>query len=101
MLEAAVQAYRERRVKVFATVVTIGSLLALPPTLLLAYFGTNSTNVDSRLSIFDLRHYGIAYLVVWVPFIALTTGALIMRSRIRPHAPQWRSARRRLTLQAG
>ena len=42
MLSASVQAYMERRDKIFAGAVAIGSLLALPPTLLLAYFGTNS-----------------------------------------------------------
>jgi hypothetical protein len=90
MLEASVQAYTEGRDKVFATVIAIGSLLALPPTLLLAYFGTNSTNVDSNISIFNLRHYGIVYLVVWIPFIALAAGAAIMRHRIQPRRPEWR-----------
>ncbi|HEX3515285.1 MAG TPA: hypothetical protein VHT26_14915, partial [Trebonia sp.] len=47
-LEASLQAYTERRDKALAALVAIGSLLALPPTLLLAYFGTNSTNVDAR-----------------------------------------------------
>jgi len=70
-LEASIQAYTERRDKALAALVAIFSLLALPPALLLAYFGTNSTNVDAGFSIFDLRHYGIAYLVVWLPFIAL------------------------------
>ncbi|MGH3290569.1 MAG: hypothetical protein ACRDP7_02055, partial [Trebonia sp.] len=65
------------------------TLLALPPTLLLAYFGTNSTNVDARLSIFDLHHYGVAYLVVWLPFIALAVAALVLRWRIQPRAPGW------------
>jgi hypothetical protein len=55
-LEASIQAYTERRDKALAALVAIGSLLALPPTLLLAYFGTNSTNGDAHRSIFDLRH---------------------------------------------
>ncbi len=65
------------------------SLLALPPMLLLAYFGTNSTNVDARFSIFDLRHYGVAYLVVWLPFIALAVAALVLRWRIQPRTRGW------------
>ena len=32
---------------------------------------TNSANVNQNLSIFDLRHYGIAYLVAWIPFLVL------------------------------
>ena len=88
-LEASVQAYTERRDKVLAALVAVFSLFALPPTLLLAYFGTNSTNVDARFSIFDLRHYGIAYLVVWCPFIALAIAALVLRWRIQPRTRGW------------
>ena len=88
-LEASVQAYTERRDKVLAALVAVFSLFALPPTLLLAYFGTNSTNVDARFSIFDLRHYGVAYLVVWCPFIALAIAALVLRWRIQPRTRGW------------
>lgn len=94
-LEAAVQEYLERRDKVFAAVIAIGSLLALPPALLLAYFGVNSTDVNPNFSIFDLRHYGAVYLVAWVPFIALVAAAAVMRRRIRPDASRYRSASRR------
>jgi len=87
-LEASAQEYTEQRGKIFAGTVAIGSLLALPPALLLAYFGINSTNVNSNLSIFDLRHYGITYLIVWVPFIVLVVGAGIMRYRVRPRRPE-------------
>lgn len=48
LLSASVQAYTERRDRIFAGAIAIGSLLALPPTLLLAYFGTNSTNVNQH-----------------------------------------------------
>jgi hypothetical protein len=89
MLSASVQAYTERRDKILAGAIAIGSLLALPPTLLLAYFGINSTNVNQHLSIFDVRHYGIAYLVAWLPFVALVGGAAVMRRRIQPAAPKW------------
>ena len=90
LLSESVLAYTERRDKIFAGAIAIGSLLALPPTLLLAYFGTNSTNVNQHLSIFDVRHYGIAYLVAWLPFLALVGGAAVMRRRIQPRAPEWR-----------
>jgi len=82
MLGAAAQEYTERRDKIFATVVAIGSLLALPPALLLAYFGVNSSNVDPHRSIFDMGHYGLAYLAAWTPFIALVALAAIMRRRV-------------------
>ena len=86
-LEASVQAYTERRDKIFAVAIATGSLLALPPTLLLAYFGVESAS--PHVSIFNLHHYGIAYLVAWLPFAALVTGALIMRRRIQPRRPEW------------
>lgn len=89
MLSASVQAYTERRDRIFAGAIAIGSLLALPPTLLLAYFGTNSTDVNQHVSIFDVRHYGVAYLVAWLPFLALVGGAAVMRRRIQPRAPDW------------
>lgn len=89
-LAAAIQEHEERRDKIFAGAIAIGTLLALPPALLLAYFGTNSTNVNQNLSIFDLRHYGLAYLVAWLPFLALVGGAAVMRRRVRLDAPRWR-----------
>lgn len=96
-LEAAVQEYRERRDKVFTTVIAIGSLLALPPALLLAYFGVNSTDIHSNFSIFDLHHYGVVYLVAWVPFIVLALAAAVMRHRIRPDASRYRTGRHRVS----
>jgi hypothetical protein len=89
MLEASAQAYTEQREKILAGAIAIGSLLALPPALLLAYFGINSTNVDPHLSIFDFSHYLIVYLVVWIPFVALVAGATFMRRRVKPRRPEW------------
>ncbi|MGQ4424788.1 hypothetical protein ACN6LL_007341 [Streptomyces violaceoruber] len=45
-LETAAQQYAEDRDRVLAAVIAAGSLLALPPALLLAYFGVNSSDVD-------------------------------------------------------
>lgn len=94
-LEASLQAYTEQKDKVLVGLVAVGSLLALPPTLLLAFFGTNSTNVDSHFSIFDLRHYGVAYLIVWCPFLALAIAALLLRFRIQPRTQGWSRQERR------
>jgi hypothetical protein len=88
-VEASLQAYTEQKDKVLVGLVAVGSLLALPPTLLLTFFGTNSTNVDAHFSIFDLRHYGVAYLVVWCPFLALAIAALLLRWRIQPRTQGW------------
>jgi hypothetical protein len=83
VLEASIQAYTERRDKIFGVAIAIGTLLALPPTLLLAYFG-----VDPHVSIFNLHQYGVAYLVAWLPFIILVTGAVIIRRRIQPRTQE-------------
>ena len=81
-LETATQTYIEKRDKVVAAVVAVGSVLALPPALLLAFFGVNSDDVDPRRSILDLHRYGIAYALAWLPFLALAAVAVIARRRI-------------------
>jgi len=81
-LETATQAYIEKRGKVVAAVVAVGSVLALPPALLLAFFGVNSNDVDPRRSILDLHRYGVAYGLAWLPFLALAAVAVIARRRI-------------------
>jgi hypothetical protein len=89
LLNAATHEYTEQRGRIFAGAVAIGTLLALPPALLLAYFGTNSTQVSNGVSIFNMHHYLIVYLVIWIPFILLVGGAAIMRSQVRPRWPTW------------
>jgi hypothetical protein len=86
-LTASAHQYAEQRDKIFTGAVAIGSLLALPPALLLAYFGINSTQVNNRISIFNMHHYLVVYLVIWLPFIMLVGGAAILRSRVRPRWP--------------
>lgn len=81
-LETATQTYIEKRDKVVAAVVAVGSVLALPPALLLAFFGVNSNDVDPRRSILDLHRYGVAYALAWLPFLALAAVAAIARRRI-------------------
>jgi hypothetical protein len=98
LLDASTAEYTERRGRIFATSVAIGSLMALPPALLLAFFGVNSTDVNDHSSILDLNRYGIVYLAVWLPFVTLVVIAAIMRRRVRLHMPEWydigRGARR-------
>jgi len=81
-LETATQTYVEKRDKVVAAVVGVGSVLALPPALLLAFFGVNSNDVDPRRSVLDLHRYGVAYALAWLPFLALAAVAVIARRRI-------------------
>lgn len=81
-LETASQQYAENRDRVLAGVIAVGSLLALPPALLLAYFGVNSSDVDPRRSILDVHHYGVAYAIAWLPFLLLIVVGLFARRRI-------------------
>ncbi|MFJ6070853.1 hypothetical protein ACIQFU_08390 [Streptomyces sp. NPDC093065] len=96
-LETASQQYAEDRDRVLAAVIAVGSLIALPPALLLAYFGVNSSDVDSRRSILDLHHYGVAYAVAWLPFVLLIVVGLVARRRIslRLSGPDADAAERR------
>ncbi|MEU1046523.1 hypothetical protein ABZ400_15340 [Streptomyces sp. NPDC005897] len=96
-LETASQRYAEDRDRVLAAVIAVGSLIALPPALLLAYFGVNSSDVDPDRSILDVRHYGVAYATAWLPFLLLIAVGLVARRRIslRLSAPEATPAERR------
>jgi hypothetical protein len=97
VLETASQQYHERRDKVIAAVIAAGSILALPPALLLAFFGVNSNDVNPKLSILDIHRYGLAYLLAWLPFLILVTIGAIARHRIRMDRPGRQTQRRSKT----
>ncbi|RJQ71602.1 hypothetical protein D5S17_27790 [Pseudonocardiaceae bacterium YIM PH 21723] len=84
-LEAAVADATERRNKVLSAMVAIGTLLALPPALLLAFFGVNGTEVNDTASITDLDHYWPAYVLATMPFILLVGVGSYLYLRIRPN----------------
>lgn len=81
-LETATQAFEQRRAKVVEAVIAVGTVLALPPALLLSFFGVNSTDVDPRYSILDLHRYGAAWALAWLPFLVLAAVGLVARRRI-------------------
>ncbi|MER6346768.1 hypothetical protein ACWC10_27410 [Streptomyces sp. NPDC001595] len=79
-LDAALAERDERRDRTISGLVAAATLIALPPTLLLAFFGVNGSNVDEHRSILDLGKYGVAYLLAWLPFIVLVViGYLLLR----------------------
>lgn len=88
-LQAGDRERSERRDRLVAIFVAIASLLALPPALLLAFFGISSPNVHPNDSIFDLHVYWGAYIIVWLPYILLVSigGFLYARPRRRGGAP--------------
>lgn len=79
-LEAELAERDDRRDRTVSALVAVATGIALPPTLLLAYFGVNASNVNNRRSIFDLHAYGWAYVLAWLPFVALAVvGYLLLR----------------------
>jgi hypothetical protein len=84
-LEAAIAEQTERRDRLFSGLLAVGTLLALPPTLLLAFFALAP---DTRRSIFDLRMHWAAYLIAFLPFIALVVSGWLLRRRIRASSSQ-------------
>ncbi|MEU1479847.1 hypothetical protein [Streptomyces sp. NPDC005760] len=69
-LDAELSERDDRRDRTVSVLVAIATLIALPPTLLLAFFGVNATTVNPHRSVFD-AHYLPAYLLAWVPFLVL------------------------------
>lgn len=94
-LAAAAQEQEEQRHRVVSLVIAVGSLIALPPGLLLAFFGVNALEVDQNSSIFDLGRYWPAYALAWLPFVALVTAGFLPLRRLRAGSAQLRIHSRR------
>jgi hypothetical protein len=84
-LGAAIQDQVERRDRLFSGLLAVGTLLAVPPALLLAFFALTP---DARRSLFDLDEHWVAYVLAWVPFITLVTVGWVLRRRIRARSTQ-------------
>ncbi|MDN0198428.1 hypothetical protein [Streptomyces sp. S.PNR 29] len=79
-LDAELAERDDRRDRTVSGLVAAATLIALPPTLLLAFFGVNGTDVDDKRSILDLGAYGTAYALAWLPFVILVViGYLLLR----------------------
>ncbi|MFD8237354.1 hypothetical protein ACFV20_36450 [Streptomyces sp. NPDC059696] len=82
-LDAELAERDDRRDRTVSGLVAAATLIALPPTLLLAFFGVNGTNVDEHRSILDLRVYGTAYALAWLPFVVLVVIGYVLLRRVR------------------
>jgi hypothetical protein len=82
-LDAALAERDDRRDRTVSGLVAAATLIALPPTLLLAFFGVNGSDVDEHRSILDLRAYGTAYALAWLPFVVLVLTGWILLRRVR------------------
>lgn len=89
-LESAVQEQSELRDRILSWVVAVGTLIALPPAMLLAFFGANATQVDPRRSIFDLHAYWGAYLLAWLPYILIVCVWFVLQRANRRRSRQLR-----------
>jgi hypothetical protein len=83
-LDAAFQEQSEHRDQLFSGVLAIGTLLAVPPALLLAYFALGAGGSKAL----DLNTHTGPYLLAWIPFIALICVAWVWRHQIKAHSPQ-------------
>ncbi|MFF6876184.1 hypothetical protein ACFY9S_12825 [Streptomyces sp. NPDC012474] len=81
-LDAELAERDDRRDRTVSGLVAAATLIALPPTLLLAFFGVNGTNVDDQRSILDLRAYGTAYALAWLPFVVLVVIGWVLLRRV-------------------
>ncbi|MFF7865666.1 hypothetical protein ACFZCT_04280 [Streptomyces qaidamensis] len=81
-LDAELAERDDRRDRTVSGLVAAATLIALPPTLLLAFFGVNGTNVDEHRSILDVRAYGTAYALAWLPFVVLVVIGWILLRRV-------------------
>ena len=79
------QQQTERRDRVFATVLAIATLLAVPPALLLAFFALDG---DVQNSLRHVRAHAAVYAAVWGPFIVLIAGGWIARRFFTARSPQ-------------
>ncbi|MER8224207.1 hypothetical protein ABTZ58_27190 [Streptomyces sp. NPDC094143] len=82
-LDAQLAERDDRRDRTVSGPVAAATLIALPPTLLPAFFGVNGTNVDEHRSIPGLRAYGTAYAPAWPPFVVLALIGWILLRRVR------------------
>ncbi|MBB5873382.1 hypothetical protein F4553_006816 [Allocatelliglobosispora scoriae] len=83
VLASAEQSLQERRDRMLTTMVAVGSMIAIPPALLLAYFGSSTSDITGERSIFDLSVYWPAYLLAWAPFTGLLVIGWLARRRVR------------------
>ncbi|MET9735876.1 hypothetical protein ABZZ79_36215 [Streptomyces sp. NPDC006458] len=80
--DAALADEKERRDGIVSGLLAVATLIALPPTLLLAFFGANASDIDDSHSVLDVGEYGWAYAAAWLPFVLLVAvGWLRLRRR--------------------
>ncbi|MGW0334998.1 hypothetical protein ACWD0J_24535 [Streptomyces sp. NPDC003011] len=81
-LDAELAERDDRRDRTVSALVAAATLIALPPTLLLTFFGVNGTDVRSDRSILDLNTYGTAYALAWLPFVVLVLIGYVLLRRV-------------------
>ncbi|WP_426504999.1 hypothetical protein ACPPVO_45865 [Dactylosporangium sp. McL0621] len=90
VLAEASREREERRDRVLTGLLASVSLLAIPLTLLLAFFGVSSSDVGPDRSMLDLGYYWPAYALAWVPIGVIVLVGVVLRRRLREARPRMR-----------
>ncbi|WP_030662409.1 hypothetical protein [Streptomyces cellulosae] len=72
----------DRHDRTVSALVAAATLIVLPPTLLLVFFGVNGTDVHDDRSILDLGTYGTAYAPARLPFAVLVVIGYVLLRRV-------------------
>jgi hypothetical protein len=97
VLAEASREREERRDRVLTGLVASVSLLAIPLTLLLAFFGVSSSDVSPDRSMLDIAYYWPVYALAWIPVGVIVLVGVVLRRRLREARPRMRGADRRST----
>ncbi len=101
-LENAETIINELRVRRWSIGAQALAAITIPLSLLLAFFGTNSADVDRNTSLFDLNHYWPIYTFVLALVAAVGLMIVILQHRDRRRMPRpRRDARRPATIRSG
>jgi len=88
VLAEASREREERRDRVLSAMLAVGSLIAIPLTILLGFFGIQTRDLDPSRSMFDVAHYWPVYLLAWLPFTLLVLVGIALRRRVSRARPR-------------
>ncbi|MCH5585805.1 hypothetical protein MK805_12715 [Shimazuella sp. AN120528] len=70
--------YDEAHRILWTVIVTFISVVSIPPSVLFAFLGINASEVNDKVSMFDLHKYGLLYLIlVFIIFMSIVLGLVV------------------------
>lgn len=88
VLAEASRERQERRDRVLTGLLASVSLLAIPLTLLLGFFGASSSDVAPERSMLDIAYYWPVYALAWFPIGVIILVGVVLRRRLRAARPR-------------